>query len=210
MSYLSHYPPAQSDTYVKATSYYTNFHAYTATNPSTSLTGDWNNNWLATLYTVTNQRFHIDLGSAKQVNRIYYENFHDSGAETDYGVKNFTLWGSNTAGSFSELTYGTDSGWTQLTTSQATFDQHAASDAADPKYITVTNEVAYRYYAFKFADNWGDANLMGVRRIELQTYQAGILNNSFETGTLDNWTQTPENSGSDSTKTTGWGTPTGG
>ncbi len=40
---------------------------------------------------------------------------------------------------------------------------------ADPKYITVTNSTAYRYYAFKFADAYGSIYYMGVRRIELQT-----------------------------------------
>ncbi|GAI73245.1 unnamed protein product, partial [marine sediment metagenome] len=63
---------------------------------------------------------------------------------------------------------GNDESWTELTVSQNTFDRHIEEDQADPKYITVTNETAYRYYAFKFADNYG-ANYMGVRRIELQT-----------------------------------------
>jgi len=168
----SQYPPAQSDTYVKATTRYDSEDHYPhfTTDPAKTLTGGWvNNQWLAILNTTTDQRFHIDLGSAKIVKRIYYENAHSSGTVTDVGVQNFTFWGSNTAGSFAELTYATDTGWTQLTTSQATFDEHAAADAADPKYITVTNTTAYRYYAFKFADNWGYANLMGIRRIELQT-----------------------------------------
>ncbi|MBE3116488.1 hypothetical protein IMZ68_04720, partial [Candidatus Bathyarchaeota archaeon] len=68
-----------------------------------------------------------------------------------------------------ELTYATDTNWTQLTTSQSYFDEHIAVDQADPKYITVTNTTSYRYYAFKFADNWADyAYYMAVRRIELQ------------------------------------------
>lgn len=48
------------------------------------------------------------------------------------------------------------------------FDQHIAANTADPKYITVTNLTAYRYYAIKIADNWGDATLCGFRRIVLQ------------------------------------------
>jgi len=171
VGYTSQYPPAQSDTYVKSTTKYsTSFWAYFTTDPTKSVTGSWGSNvWISDSSTNTNQRFHIDLGSAKIIKRIYYENAHSSGDYTDAGVKNFTFWGSNTGtGTFDDLVYGNDEGWTQLATSQATFDQHTASDIADPKYITVTNSTAYRYYAFKFADNYGRV-YMGVRRIELQT-----------------------------------------
>ena len=166
---VSVYPPAHNDTYVKATTKYsTDYWPYYATDPAKSLTGAYfTNQWLASAGTVTNQRFHIDLGSATVLTRIYYENSHSSGIDTDTGVQNFTVWGSNDAGSFAELTYATDTGWTQLTTSQSTFDQHTGSNVSDPKYITVTNTTAYRYYAFKFADNYGDTNALGFRRIEL-------------------------------------------
>ncbi len=175
------YPYAQSDTYVKATSKYsTSFWPYYATDPTKSLTGsNATGAWGSANGTTTNQRFHIDLGSAKVIRGIYYENHHSAGAETDIGVQNFTLWGSNTAASFADLTYATDTGWTELTVSQNTFDQHAAADAADPKYITVTNTIAYRYYAFKFADNYGDAALMGVRRIELMSSETSMASSLY-------------------------------
>lgn len=168
--FSSQYPPAQSDTYVKSTTKFgTTYWAYYATDPTKSLTGGASaNSWYAVSGTNTNQRFHIDLGSAKIVKRIYYENYHDSGGTTNAGVQNFTFWGSNTgAGTFDDLVYANDEGWTQLTISQSTFDEHTGSDVADPKYIKVTNTTAYRYYAFKFADAHGYAT-MGVRRIELQ------------------------------------------
>jgi len=169
--YISQYPPAQSDTYVKATTIDGGWaFAHFATDPTLSLIGAYGYNaWMSDNQTA-NQRFHIDVGSAKIVKRIYYENFHSEGTLTDRGVKNFSFWGSNTgAGTFDDLVYANDDGWTQLTTSQSTFDEHVGLDQADPKYITVTNSTAYRYYAFKFADNYGNANFMGVRRIELQT-----------------------------------------
>ena len=168
--YTSQYPLAQSDTYVKATTKQsTNYWQYYTTDPTKSLIGTWDpNTWLSDGN--TNQRFHIDLGSAKIIKRIYYENLHHGGSLTNKGVQNFTLWGSNTgAGSFDDLVYGNDEGWTELTVSRNTFDQHIAADQADPKYITVMNITPYRYYAFKFADNYGGADYMGVRRIELQT-----------------------------------------
>ncbi len=168
-SFSPQYPPAHSDTYVKATSKLnTNYWPHYATDPAISLTGSWSStSWLSN--GATNQRFHMDLGSAKTITRVYYENAHNSGGGTNAGVQNFTVWGSNDATAFPTLTYGTDTDWTEITPSQTSFDQHVASNVADPKYITLTNSTAYRYYAFKFADNWGDASYMGLRHIELQT-----------------------------------------
>lgn len=171
-SYISQYPPEFSDTYVKATSFVGfNFTPWRTTDPSKLLIGDSTNNcWNSDEDAIVNQRFHIDLGSAKIIQRIYYENFHKFGGITTKGANNFTLWGSHSAESFAELTYGVDTGWIQITSSQNTFDIHVASDQTDPKFITLTNSTAYRYYAFKFADNHSGSDYMSVRRIELQTY----------------------------------------
>lgn len=180
MAYILQYPVAQNATYVKATSTFVNnaYLPYFATDPALSLTGTMDNNqWLSLTTSTTNQRFHIDLGSAMTVTRFYYENAHSSGTLTNVGAKTFVLQGSNEATAFAELTYATDTNWTTIATSQATFDEHTASDVADPKYITVTNSTAYRYYAWKFADNWGNTSYMGVRRIVLQT--GGITGGGF-------------------------------
>lgn len=196
------YPPEQSDAYVKATTKRTvAYWSYFATDPTKSLTGtDAYNSWVSAAN--TEQRFHIDLGNAKVIKRIYYENNVDNGFETDRGVRNFTFWGSNTAASFAELTYGTDTGWTQLATSQNTFDQHIAADQADPKYILVTNTTPYRYYAFKFADCYGDPDRMGLRRVVLQiggdiTGQKIIVNTYIEHSvvTIADGDTTPDVSG---------------
>ena len=172
----SQYPPAHDATYVK--SGYAGDQlggvgwAYQATDPTKSLIGaaGGTTGWYSNAMT-TNCTFHIDLGSAKTITQIYYENFHSNGGNTTAGVKNFTLWGSNTAGDFADVAYANDNTWVQITTNQTTFDQHAAANAPDPKYISATNTTAYRYYRFKFADRWGAADwgVMGVRRIELQS-----------------------------------------
>jgi len=184
-TYTSQYPTAQSDDYVKATTKYdTNRWPYYATDPALNKLASWSTtSWMAELTGITNQRFHIDLGSSKIIKRIYYENNHHVGGETDGGVENFTFWGSNTgAGSFDDLVYANDEGWTELTVAQNTFDQHIAADQLDPKYIIVTNSTAYRYYAFKFSDNYGDVNFLGVRHIELQTEDAEVTANSIMFG----------------------------
>jgi len=84
----SSYPPAQNDTYVKSTNnvFAPNFYPYFATDPTKSLIGLWNStSWVGSNFP---QRFHIDLGSSKVINRIYYENLHTNGGTTNSGAKN--------------------------------------------------------------------------------------------------------------------------
>lgn len=172
----SQYPIRQTATYVLATSEYnSNYAPYLATNPNLTLIGSGaGTSWASIAGTYTNQRFHIDLATPKVVTKIYYENWHSSGTSTARGAKNFTFWGSNTDAAFSDTVWISDAnmvteGWTQLTTSQSTFDQHITVDQADPKFITVVNINPFRYYAFKFADVYGQTIFLGVKRIELQT-----------------------------------------
>ncbi|MFH1230708.1 MAG: hypothetical protein V1709_04340 [Planctomycetota bacterium] len=164
----SQYPPVFDTTYIKATTNYgANYREWFTADNTKSLIGPLEGNQWDTAAGL--QRFHIDLGSAKIIGKIYYENGHISGGTTNMGMKNFTFWGSNAAGDFADLVYVNDGTWVALATSQSTLDEHIASNIPDPKYITVTNTTAYRYYAFKFVDNWGAAIDFGVRRIELQT-----------------------------------------
>jgi len=178
--YHAVYPPAYSSTYVKATTYLAgdtvppgiDFTSapWNATNPSTSLTGAAGNAaWKSAFFQVTNQCFHIKLSEAAVIARIYYENYHSSGANTNYGVKNFSFWGSNTEADFLDTAYANDGTWVELTAdlSASQFDEHAAADAADPKYITSSNVTNYLYYRFKIADNWGYAANMAIRRLVL-------------------------------------------
>ena len=76
-NYTSQYPPAQSDTYVKATAKAgTGFWAYYATDPTKSLTGEHTDkSWLSANGTITNQRFHTDLGSVKIIKRNFFTLF---------------------------------------------------------------------------------------------------------------------------------------
>lgn len=168
--YESDYPPAQSGTYVKSTTKRnTNYWPYYVTDPAKGLTGSANKeSWLAEAYVVTNQRFHIDLGEDKLINRIYYENWKDNELNRQTGVRHFTFWGSNSPTAFEDLVYSHDTDWTEITLAANEFDIHSPADLPDPKYILVTATNKYRYYAFKFADNWGATESMGIRRIELQ------------------------------------------
>ncbi len=173
MGYISQYPPAHNDTYVKATTRInTALEPFFATDPAKSLIGAQDNNaWMAS--TNSNQRFHIDLGSAKIIEKIYYENTHVSGANTSIGAKSYILQGSNSNADFIDLVYANDGTWTTIQ-SGLQFDQHIASNIADPKYQTIINSTAYRYYAIKIADNWGNGTFLGLRRIELQIEEGAV------------------------------------
>lgn len=120
LTYTSRYPTLDDD-HVKATTKFDSsvFQTYYTTDPTKALDGAWNASvcWASADGSYTNQRFHIDLGSA----------------------------------------------------SQNTFDEHVGADQADPKFILVTNTTAYRYYAFKIADDYGGERYIVIRRIELQT-----------------------------------------
>jgi hypothetical protein len=172
--HTSQYPPVQSETYVKATTYIagpTQYVPWNATDPAKSLVGaSVYNAWASA--TGSPQRFHIDLGSAKIIKRVYYENLREASVPepdgTSADVKNFTLWGSNDSDDFADLVYANDGTWTQLTTDVSAFVRHSAIDQSEPQYVVVTNVTAYQYYAFKFADTYGNLLTLAVRRIELQ------------------------------------------
>ena len=153
--------------HVKATSVYSaDAYPHFVTDPIKPLIGTWTGNtWQATA--ATNQRFHIALLYPAIIRKIYYENFHTTGAETNYGAKNFTFWGSNMLSSFLEMTYATDTDWTQIG-GALQFAEHVAADVADPQYISVENNTSYLFYAFKIADNYG-GTYISLRRIVLMT-----------------------------------------
>lgn len=174
---VSVFPPEQNSAYIKATTTEEG-HPYLITDPSKSVIGAADT-WLAS---GINQRFHIDCGRGRVITKIYYENYHINGINVDYGAKDFTFWGSNDPTAFDDLVYGHDTNWTQLTTSQSTFDQHPVGNNPDPKYITVTNTDSYQFYAFKIVTQWGGPYKMGLRRIQLQEVGDDTLNSFYTVG----------------------------
>lgn len=168
MSYQAVYPPAYNSTYVKATTNTLDMDPHKTVDPSQPLTGDaYPYCWMSNSGQVTNQRFHVDLGSAKVIGKIVYCNYHNAGYNTTRGVNGFTLQGSNNSSSFSNLTYATDTGWTTIAKSPASLIQHTHTYNGALFYeITVTSPTTpYRYYALKCASNYGDTSYMGIRRL---------------------------------------------
>lgn len=168
-SYTSKYPPAYSSTYCKATSEYAGggFEAFRSFNPANTLLGNMQYYaWVSANASYTNQRLHVDLGAAYLISRIYYENAHWTGTNTDMGAKDVIIQGSNSATAFANLTYATNTDWTNLYS--GTLKQHVAANQADPRYIYLIPLGKFRYYAFKFANNFSGTGYIGIRRIELQ------------------------------------------
>jgi hypothetical protein len=108
---------------------------------------------------------HIDLSTAQVVSRLWYVPIAHTGGYNS--PRNFTLWGSNSADAFNELTYGIDTGWTQLDTEVSELPPYVGDNPIEEHYIKIASSSAYRYYAFKFADIW-TGNNMQLRRLALQ------------------------------------------
>lgn len=152
--------PAATSTYVKATSSLGSFDCPNCADNTKSVGGNsTNNSWLATGY--TQQRLHYDLGAAYVVKGFKYYPYHHNAGETSRAAKNFTLWGSNDAAAFADTTYSTDTNWNLITTD---INQLVQYDAAWHQ-VLATNATAYRYYALKIADNWGQADYLGFRQL---------------------------------------------
>lgn len=197
-TYTSHYPTLDSS-HVKATSSFgAGFNIYDSFDSTESLTGSWASTWLSANYSTTNQKINVDLGSAYAIQRVYYENQHDSGGTTTIGIKNGILYGTNTVASFNDTVYA-NVGADLVQLWSGTFDAHTGSNVADPKYITFSNTTAYQYYIFRIADNYTQPNAMGVRRIELQTEDddpssSSSGSSSSSSSYIENWSSSSSSS----------------
>ncbi|MBU2249476.1 MAG: hypothetical protein KKD77_22200, partial [Gammaproteobacteria bacterium] len=111
-------------------------------------------------------RINFDFGVPYVFTKAVLENFHSSGADTDIGIKAFSLWGSNTRASFLDGTSASP-GWDTLKsvmTNDAT--QHPATDTSSPEEFTWSNTTAYRYASILVASNHGDGSHSGFRDLE--------------------------------------------
>lgn len=142
-------------------------------------------------------KLNVDLGAAYNITRIYYENSHDGGSYTQVGFKDVEIYGSNSISAFNEVRGDIKDGLTLLW--GGTFDRHITTvegyldngvyvprfngDAADPKYITLTNTNSFRYYSFVVYSTYDVSTTsamgyIGVRRLELQIYNSSSSSSS--------------------------------
>jgi len=169
--YQAVYPTGYSDeTYVKTTNRWFEFEGFRAIDPALSLSGGrYLNSWLTETGHIGSQRFHVEFAAAQVIKRIRYCNSHHDGYETNVGVKDFIVQGSNSATAFANLIYGDDTDWTAIATDVSAMVQHTETyDGAIWNVIDLTNDTAYKYYAIKCVNNHGNASYIGVRRFEFQ------------------------------------------
>ena len=168
--YQAVYPPAYNETYIKTTNRQFTLEGFRAVDPALSLSGSRNlNSWLTATGRVGSQRFHVEFAAAQIIKRIRYVNSHQDGYETNVGVKDFIIQGSNSATAFANLVYGDDTDWTTIASDVSAMVRHTeAYDGAIWNIIELTNNTAYKYYAIKCVNNHGNASYIGLRRVEFQ------------------------------------------
>ena len=108
--YYPRYAPEHTSTYVLASSTFSSnrYLPQYGEDPFKLLTGaGLDNSWFSSMPCTLPQKFNIDHGSGFIASRIMIDNYHDSGGSTNYGIRNFSVYGTNSATAFSN-TDGTD------------------------------------------------------------------------------------------------------
>ncbi len=156
-------PPGPNHTTVKATDWTSNTKRapFFAFDTNLAITGKPEKaSWLSA--NTTEQRLNVDLGVPVVLTKVVLINYHDEDGQTDEGIQNFAIQGSNNADDLDHTDYDDGaSGWTDVQTG-------LTATAYDPDNPYQTHSVAvpgtaYRYYSLKIADNLGDDEHMGLR-----------------------------------------------
>lgn len=182
-AYLKRYPPEQSSTYVKATSYYNStYYPHYATDPSTSYIGNANEHSWITSDGALPQKLNVDLGEALDITRVDIDNYHHNGGGVTEGVKDVKFYGTNSSTAFNNTT-GTDT--TDLTLLDTwVVAAHTEVDEKDTQEFTLASGTSYRYYVFIIESNYmspATATYYGIRRIQFHTSQDEFNINTGDT-----------------------------
>jgi PKD repeat protein len=171
-SYTTQDPPGFSSTYEKATTtsnlddwqvwyLFNNALDYTKTSDS-GVT------WQSVRYEIANQRINVDLGSAKTITRVKYENYFGSNG-VSAGARNVAIYGSNTASDFSTTTYATDGSLELINDFEEWTIRNTTAGTSFPGYVIIDSPGSYRYYTFRISNTWGSTNFLALRHLELQS-----------------------------------------
>jgi len=158
--------------YVAATSADTNHDVEFGINPTLSKIGvSTNVAWRST--SATNQKYNIDLGAELVSGGFKMWRYHETGANTNVGVQNYELYASNTASVLVDVTYASLANLTLITS--GAISQHPGSDIESIETVTFSSPQKYRYYVFRFADNYGNGTNLGFRHVEITADLANIV-----------------------------------
>lgn len=176
-SFLTFTPPTgYTDQNVKSNPSLLDYQPQFAFDLNRSLTGSpVNNAWRTnTVFQNSASRIVVDLGSEQTIKALRYQNFHDPNAgvtmNTQYGVKDFTLYGSNDASDFNPNSGGSVTNTMNIIfTGQ--FAQKSAVDVPEIISIGLNNTSPFRYYVFfmRTSHQTGvTTTIKGIRRLEFQ------------------------------------------
>jgi len=112
--------------------------------------------------------------------KITFENYHNSGTNTNLGVKNVLVYGSNAA-TRPVTTYSDDTDLTLLATIEVS--QHSGNDVAAPEEFSISTSTAYKHYVLKLVDNHGGSTYIGFRKVYLSGQYAESYPAIFDTTT---------------------------
>lgn len=128
-----------------------------------SLAKDGNNvdaAWVSSILATTEQRLIISFDNAPiDFTGIVINNGHNSGTNTDGGVKNAKI--TITDAVYSTTTYDAAVTGNDEVIWQGMLPEHTATDAAEDVSLPISGEITANYVIFDFADNYGSAMLMG-------------------------------------------------
>ena len=127
---------------------FTGAEAYRAVDPADSTS--WGTNTA-----VTNVRFNWDLGVGRVPKGIMLKN-----EPNGHGIKNFLVYGSNTASALTDLSYASVANLTLLGSFAATTIQQAQY------FAFAANATSYRYMALRIADCNGATDYMGFFHVQ--------------------------------------------
>lgn len=180
----NYYPvnvPVPSRDLVKATSTYKAYYPKHIVDPDILATGYSKSvSWVSADYVNTHQRINFDFGRKVVLTRLEINNYHSEGTWSEYGIKNFSVQGSNNPADFADTTYDAP-GWTYVEIGLRA-DQHSAVDEACWQTIDLpSSTTGYRYYSIRLVDNWGGYQHMGIKNIRFYTGNAASVCTGDET-----------------------------
>ena len=121
--------------------------------------------WLGLIGGPGRQRLNVDLGVEGILTKIVLVNGHINGAETDRGIKTFSMQCSNTASDLNIVGYlGTGSSWVSIP--QIILPSQYSATTPEVSYAiggVSQTTIPYRYYSLKIQDNHGDPLVMDLR-----------------------------------------------
>jgi len=124
--------------------------------------------WLSSSTSVTNQKLNFDVGRSVVINRIGIVNGHTINNSTYFientntGIKDFSLYGTNSIDAFNNTVYSDTTDLTLL----GSYSALAYNASVNMQEFKVANTASFRYYVLRVSNNHGSTANMRLNYIE--------------------------------------------